>query len=449
MISGIIKNYILLIIGFISITLYLQAPKEYSYDYCTYLFLLFCIDAIYLYLKRCRYTIVNFEVFFTIAFAFVNYVYPMVFYQIDPYFSLFALDFPEDYINKGTALATIAYTFLCLGLCNKKILRRFSFTHNYGIGNNKNFALYTNYLIVAIIIALIPVILAGESNNWGVAFHIRGVLDVFLYYTLFQKFYLNRHKPFLYILKENKFFFLLVLCYMLFASLIGNRGIVIRVGSIVVLLYSVLYKEIKKKYLLVLMFIGMLFMFLFGAIRDSGSVENAVDNSVSVFSVGRDLTINNRSLYVLEEYADKHGISYGKNFLSHLLSPIPFAQSTLLYLTGWKEKDISSGYLVTADFFENTATSRESFGLGTNLVGDVYFAYGTIGIIILFYIMGFVISLLYEKAQLGSPLALLSYTIIFITAIIWTREAYFKPLQMVLWCLFLYYIIDKRAKKVS
>lgn len=438
-------NLSLFVLGLLSLVLYRMAPQSYSYNYCLYLFIIFCTDVYIIYKTRCKYTLVNFETFFTIAFAFVNYVYPMVFYQIDPYFSLFALDFPEDYINKGTAVATIAYTFLSLGLCKNKVQRCFNFSGYYDIGVNKYFTLYTNILIIAIIIALIPIMSSGTSNEWGVASHIRSILDVFVYYTLFQKLFMYRNMPFGKVFSNNRLFFILVIAYALSASLIGNRGIVIRIGSIVVLLYSVLYKDIKKLYLVFLLIFGMVFMFLFGAIRDSGSLEGAVDNSASVLSVGRDLTINNRSLYVLVDYADKNGVTYGQNFLSHLLSPIPFAQSTLLAITGWKVRDISSGNLVTDDYFDNTVTNRDSFGLGTNLVGDVYLAFGIIGVVLLFYLMGVVISNIYKKAQQGSALSLLTYSILFITAIIWTREAYFKPLQLVLWCLALYYIIEKKA----
>ena len=439
-------SYILLIVlGILSLILYGMAPQSYSYNYCLYLFLIFCVDVYIVYKERCKYTLVNFETFFTIAFAFVNYVYPMVFYQIDPYFSLFALDFPEDYINKGTAVATVAYTFLSLGLCKSNVLPRFIFGGNCDIGRNRSFTSYTNFLLIAMIIALIPMMNSGTYNDWGSASNIRLILDVFLFYTLFQKLFLYRNIPFREILNKNRLFFILVIAYALSASLIGNRGIVIRIGSIVVLLYSVLYKEIKKIYLVCFLIFGMVFMFLFGAVRDSGSIERAVENSASVFSVGRDLTINNRSLYVLVDYADKHGVTYGQNFLSHLLSPIPFAQSTLLTITGWKVRDISSGSLVTDDYFNNTATNIDSYGLGTNLVGDVYLAFGIVGVVILFYLLGLAISKIYRKAQQGSALSLLTYSILFITAIIWTREAYFKPLQLVLWCLALYYLIEKKS----
>ena len=442
---------ILIVLAVASVIFYFKAPDEYSYPYCYGYFIVFCIEAFLIIKHRCKKTLVNFEFFFTVAFAFVNHVYPIVFYQIDPYFSLFAFSFPEDYINKGTAMATIAFSFLTLGFFRYNIPAVPQFTSNHGFGDNNKLQAYSNVLLLIMILTLVAMGRAGgKVGDWGVARLIRGIVDVFVFYTVFQRFYIYRDHNFSDVIKKNKLLLILVLGYILTATLVvGNRGTMIRLGSLVILLYSFLYHNIKKKYLIVLMIGAISFLFVIGAIRDSGSVSGAVEHSSSVLSVGRDLTINNRSLYVLMEYADVHGYNYGKTFLSYLLSPIPFAQSTFLKLSGWKEKDISSGSLVTADYFDNYASAgQDTIGLGTNLVGDVYIAFGLLGVIILFYYLGVTVSYLYKRSHLDSPVALLVYSILFITAIIWTRESYFKPLQMVIWCLAIYYLFDKRKIRI-
>ncbi len=446
-----IVRTILIILTIVSVAFYYNAPDEYSYTYCYGYFLIFCVEAFFNIRYRCRKTYVSFEFFFTVAFVFVNYVYPIVFYQIDPYFSLFALSFPENYINRGTAMATIAYSSLSLGFFSYNTKEGIpSYSGNHGFGNSPNLKSFTNFLLAVMDISLIGVVMAGGNmKNWGLSAEIRGIVDVLVFYTIFQRFYIYRNNPFVDVLKSNRVFFLLIFGYILLATLSGNRSIMIRIGSLVLFMYATLFYQIKKKYLIVLMLGALSFLFVIGAIRDYNSVATAVDSSTSVLSVGRDLTINNRSLYVLMEYADVHGLSYGKNFLSHLLSPIPYAQSTLLRVTGWNLSEISSGNLVTDDFFKNNATNQDSFGLGTNLVGDVYLAYGLLGVIVLFYVLGRVVSYYYYKSYKDSPTSLLVYSILFITAIIWTREAYFKPLQLILWSLAIYYFFDKRTKRVA
>lgn len=445
-----VVRIILFILSIVSLVGYFYAPNDYSYQYCYGYFIIFCIEAFLILKYRCKNTLVNFEFFFTVAFAFVNYVYPIVFYQVNPYFSLFGLSFPEDYINKGTALASVAFSFLTIGFFRYPIIEKPTYTGNHGFGDSVNLTKFTNLLLIVMDLSLVGVVLAGgTADNWGLGKEIRGIVDAFLFYTIFQRFYVFRNHRFVNVIKQNKLFFILIFGYILLATLTGNRSIMIRIGSLTLLLYSLLYHQIKKRYLAVLMLGGLSVLFVIGAIRDQGSVSDAVDSSTSVLSVGRDLTINNRSLYVLMDYADKHGVNYGRTFLSHLLSPIPYAQSTLLKIMGWKVRDISSGNLVTDDFFENNVTSQAPYGLGTNLVGDVYLAFGLIGVIVLFYLLGKIVSYFYYKSFLDSPQSLLVYSILFITAIIWTREAYFKPLQLVLWCLAIYYFFDKKTRKVK
>lgn len=442
------SKFVLFVLAIISVIGYFYAPKDYSYSYCYGYFLVFCVEAFFIFKYRCKYTLVNFEFFFTTAFAFVNFVYPIVFYQIDPYFSLFALSFPEDYINRGTALATVAFSFLTIGFFRYDTSLSPEFSSNHGFGNNPKLKKYSNVLLAVMVLALFLQVLAGNtSGDWGFGGEIRGIVDVLVFYTIFQRLYIYRGSRLVDVIKNNIIFFFLIMGYIVTATLLGNRGIMIRIGSLTVLLYTLLYHQIKKRHVALLMIIGLSFLFVIGAIRDSGSVTYAVENSTSVLSVGRDLTINNRSLYVLMEYADKNGCNYGRTFLSHLLSPIPFAQSTFLKLTGWKVRDIASGNLVTDDYFENNVSEQDPFGLGTNLVGDVYLAFGFLGVIVLFYILGRVVSYFYYKSFRDSPVSLLVYSILFITAIIWTREAYFKPLQMILWCIAIYYFIDRKTKK--
>ena len=446
-----IVRTILIILTIVSVVFYYNAPDEYSYTYCYGYFLIFCVEAFFNIRYRCRKTYVNFEFFFTVAFVFVNYVYPIVFYQIDPYFSLFALSFPENYINRGTALATIAYSCLSMGFFRYEVKSGIPvYSSNHGFGDNPSLKTYTNVLLVVMVLSLTGVVLAGGNvNNWGFGGEIRGIVDVFVFYTIFQRFFISRNLPFINVLRNNKLFFILILGYIITATLTGNRSFMIRIGSLVLFLYATLYYQIKKRHLILLMTGALSFLFVIGALRDNNSVATAVDSSTSVLSVGRDLTINNRSLYVLMEYADVHGVSCGKNFISHLLSPIPYAQSTFLKISGWKLSDISSGNLVTDDFFNNNVTNQDSFGLGTNLVGDVYLAFGLLGVIVLFYVLGRVVSYFYYKSYKDSPTSLLVYSILFITAIIWTREAYFKPLQLILWSLAIFYFFDKRTKRVA
>lgn len=435
---------IIFILSIYSVFLYLSAPKDYSLAHCTQSFVIFCVEAFFLLNSKCKYNLLNFELLFTIGFAFVCYAYPMVYFNLDPYFSLFGLDFPEEYITKGTALATVAYSFLAYGLLKFPTIGQEAILENRNIGfSTKILTRITILLLLVMLTSLMPIVISGSYNmDWGVGSEIRGVLESFIFFTLFQKFYRNRGRDLKSLIKKDKIYFALVISYVLLSTAIGNRGNIIRIGLLLFVLFNIYIKKLSNVTVLIVMVLGIFLMYARGAVRDSGSYQNARENSVHVLDFGRDLIINNRSEYVLMDIADRRGYTYGKNFLGSLLSPIPYAQSTLLKTTRMTIEDISSGSMVTSDYFAKG--DPDSFGLGTNIVGDVYLAFGLFGVIILFYLLGYSISKISYRANLGDPIMQYIYAILLMNSVIWIRADFFKPLQMVIWGVALYYFFDRK-----
>lgn len=446
--SQISTKLVFIVCSLVAITYYYAAPVHYSYEFNYSLFIVFCIEAGLLLIQRCRRSILNFEFIFTLTFLFVNYIYPIVYYPINPYFSLFTYEYPEYYINKGTALATIAYSFLCLGLCKYQIISYHKLHRNAYIGDSlKSLKSITVILLLIMIVALIPIYLSGAYDmQWGVGSEIRGIMESLIFYTIFQIFYKNRNRSFKSIFINNRLYFILILTYVILSTAIGNRSNIIRICFLILILYNFFIKHLSSKIVLIFLVIGMIGLYVRGVYRSHETLEDAMSSSTAYLDIGRDLTINNRSLYVLMEYADEKGYTFGRNFLGSLLSPIPYAQSTLLYLTGWDKGEISSGNRVTYEYFDYHP-NQNLFGLGTNLVGDVYLAFGLMGVIVLFYILGIIISKIYHKALSGWPLYIYIYSIIIINAVIWTRSDFLKPLQMILWGIALYLIFDKKIIK--
>ena len=435
---------IFFILSIYSVFLYLSAPKYYSLAHCTQSFVIFCVEGFFLLKTKCKYNLLNFEMLFTIGFAFVCYAYPMVYYNLDPYFSLFGLDFPEVYITKGTALATVAYSFLAYGFLKYPTVEQAVTLENRNIGFSSKFLTkLTELLLLVMLVSLVPVLLSGEYDmNWGAGSEIRGVMESLIFYTLFQKFYRNRGCDLKSLIKKDKIYFALVISYVLLSTAIGNRGNIIRIGLLLFVLFNIYIKKLSNATVLIVMLLGIFLMYARGAVRDSGSYQNARENSVHILDFGRDLIINNRSEYVLMDIADRNGHTYGKNFLGSLLSSIPYAQSTLLTITGMTVEDISSGSMVTRDYFAKG--DPDSFGLGTNIVGDVYLAFGLPGVIFLFYLLGYSISKISYRANQGNPIMQYIYAILLMNSVIWIRADFFKPLQMVIWGVALYYFFDRK-----
>ena len=145
-----------------SVIHYLNAPQTYSIAHCTQSFTLFVIEAFIVIRERCKFNLLSFELPFTLGFGFVCYAYPMIYYNLDPYFSLFAFDFPEQYITKGTALASVAFSFLALGCLKCSNLPLQNVNYDSCIGSSKiKLTIITEFLLLIMIVSLIPVALSG------------------------------------------------------------------------------------------------------------------------------------------------------------------------------------------------------------------------------------------------------------------------------------------------
>jgi oligosaccharide repeat unit polymerase len=146
------------------------------------------------------------------------------------------------------------------------------------------------------------------------------------------------------------------------------------------------------------------------------------------------------------EQVDRNGVTYGANMMMNVLSAIPFAQSIFLYLTGLPLSAISSAHLVT-DLHFGSNKNPDYFGLGTNVIGDVYLAFGLFGVILLFWSLGYVLRKLYYNIYNGNTLAILVYTYFFMSAIFYTRSGYLTPTRDIVWGLGVYWLSNLRYKR--
>ena len=102
----------------ISLVFYFNAPMEYHFTFCLAINLIFLLQNV-LYFSLSRRSLVSFEFFFMFAFYFVNFVYPVVYYQTDPTFGNFRYEFNHNIISKATAIAYVAYACYMFGLSLK------------------------------------------------------------------------------------------------------------------------------------------------------------------------------------------------------------------------------------------------------------------------------------------------------------------------------------------
>lgn len=444
------SRYIIVLSAIVSFLLSLYAPKDYSYPFCIICLVIFLLCAYVMLKRNCKISIVKFEFLFTISFFFTNFAYPVIYYSVSPYFSLFHLSFPEDCINKGAALSALGYSAFCYGILLKKSETEGNFFETIpNLRINKKLLGITNVLLIMMIFFMIPSLLANDYvMDFGEGFYVKAILDSMIYCVMFVTFLRLPCSNFFSIIKSNKTFLILICVYVGMITLIGNRGMLMRIALMGVFFYITFVKNIPRKWLVFGLLGGMCLMYVVGATRDEGdTLDESLANSQSIWDIGKDLTINARSQYVLIDYADTKGKTWGATTLMNILSVIPLGQSTFLSLTGFDPNKISSALLVTMEYYDEG--DEDLIGLGTNLIGDTYVAFGFAGVIFLMFGLGRVLRMLNNKIAEGHILPILIYAIFFQDVILYCRSGILTPIRSIVWTCMLLYVFYPRLMKAN
>lgn len=427
----------------VSLLAYYLAPIGYSEVFTGVLTLVFGVSSVIVLLNNCKHTIIKFEFFFGLAFFFTNMVYTLVYYQVNPYFSLFNLPFNEDYISKGLALSTLGICSFNLGVLETNIPEFDKKNIFLDVYNSPK--LVTMILMLLFLPYMFTLVQRHEYTTEFESNLVNVVLVYLVYFSIFYIFFNSRkYSSGIRFLKANNKNVLLyfIILYLIAFLLVGSRTIPLRIILLMVLLFSVYISPVKPYKVAVLIAIGAVFMTFLGVFRSGGSYS--LSGTSSVFDFGRDLTINNRSLYVLMEHVDEKGITFGKSMLMGLLSIIPFGQRMYLLISGEPLSSISSAVLVTDLYFD--ASDDERIGLGTNIIGDVYLAFGLVGVLLLMFFLGAFVSYVYKNALCGSNLYIFIYGILFMDAIYYPRSTFLTSARALVWLYLIYYLFLNREK---
>jgi hypothetical protein len=171
--------------------------------------------------------------------------------------------------------------------------------------------------------------------------------------------------------------------------------------------------------------------------------ENA--NFTSVFDLFSDLIINNRNLYVLVDFADNVQHTHFFGMLTDIASPIPGLNRLLLDNINVPPELISGGALPTY----LALGTDSSFGVGTNMVGEAYLAFGLPGVIVFFSLIGFVINIS-KRAMSYNIYAYVLYFLFASHAVFYPRAPILYQPRNIVWALLIVFgivLIQKNTEK--
>lgn len=444
-----ILNIIFAIAAFI---LVFNAPVYYSYSFCWLIAGLFIFQNLIYFIFRRDRDIVGFEFIFMIAFWFTNFVYPLFYFQTDPTFSVFAWTFNQNVISKATAIANLGYSFYLVGLSFFE-LRKFEFSvyevdENLESTSRKVFyitIIFFGFYIMSGGMKMLSDVYRGDGSleQQGISsyfymmfFSSSILLTMFLFNKSIQK-------------KYRLSYIVLTALIILLFMIIGSRTLPLAIGLAALISFNnYKYKIPVSTFLLLIIAGAVLMTFVVFARTISFSEENYLQNAfantqiTTFWDFGSDLIVNNRNLYTLVDFADSFGHTYGLTMLGGFLSPVPFLQGFVCNTFGIPPDFISSATFNT--FLEVGADS--SWGLGSNLVADAYLAFGFVGVISMFLMLG----LLIGKSKFASSNSIywnVFYFFMVSNSIYMLRSGFFDNFRYIVWALLTVFFLNIKLKK--
>lgn len=436
----------------LSLLLFLFAPAKYNLLFCNVITIIFLIQTIPFIIKISKGNFVNFYTIFFFSYFFINFFYPTILYPINPeYFSVFRYFFNVDYINKGTALALLSSSSFILGVNSLKssyIINSRQKTSNSFYYDHKATTLSTIVLFLLFVFTVGRNFLAGDfTGHSAISLYILQLLQssFILSSVIFIKYFKYQ--------KHRKLFYSTALAYIILFLSIGDRGPGMFLILIIISLYAFYIKKIKFKYLLPVAIVGVLLMHFIGLGRttdyssaegniirrgmDKGESETFIE---SMYNATESFVVNTRNLYVGIEYVDNNGLNWGETMYISFLAVIPFGQTLFSTITGVNPKG-------SASFFtELVFGEAPPYGLGTNLVADVYISFGLIGVVFLFILFGYFVEFFRNKTISNrSFFSVLTYFSLVYFSVSFPRNGLFMPLKFIIWT-FVIYLLLRRFK---
>lgn len=386
----------------------------------------------------------DFDTMFFISFYFVCFFFPVFVYPYDQTrYWMFSYAYNENLISKATALCLLGITSYMTGnVLFPKMVRQKQ-------RRSKEIGFHTHILCFISIVTFILYIATGGytqlmnlyQGNGETASGISTYFFIMTYVCMFciviawnYNSYIVYNKFKLSTIPKLEIFYVVI--FILFMAYAGSRGKIMNIILIALGTYSLLFKPIPLKKVIILSIVGIGVMFGLVLYRSGGS-----ENYGQFADIVMDLMINSRNNYAAMEIADKQGFTYGLSLLSYILAAVPFAQNIIFTIFNIDPAIASSSMIITIDALGHPT----SLGFGTTIIADLYLAFGAPGVVIMMFALGCFISYLTQCARYNIY-ALISYGIMIAYSVFLPRGEFFFPARALIWSLVIVNLIRSIAR---
>lgn len=226
-----------------------------------------------------------------------------------------------------------------------------------------------------------------------------------------------------YFIKCNKLFISEWVLISVLLYLSGNRNEMLLIVLPLVIAFSICIKKISNKVILIALVIGAFFMVVSGLTRQEGVITFS-GNELDLLSFTRDFAPLAYNTDFLISYTDMNGYLFFKDIPATLLSGIPVIGPMII-------NSISSLTDFAASAVLTTESAGTFSGMGTSLVGDLYYTAGIIWVIVFMYIFGYTMSKLYYSEKSIGIYKLSFYSFMVANSIYYVRSAWAFPITII------------------
>ena len=404
-----ILNIILL---FVAILLVAFAPEKYSYEFCCWILGLTLVSGVFNLRKSIQNNgLVHFNTFFIPSLILMNFLHAVFLYSsAGEIFSVFNFHYNHGIICYSIAVGFLAMqlyflTYNCYSVYYKK-----KKTKKKSFYINDNIALLTQVLAFGSIAGIVIYSFFILDFQGGIE-HIyprllvlvESVVMLSLLFSFYKLSDYNNSFKLKDILNANKLNVVLLGAFTLTLMYLGARG-----GLIFLLLFAAsIYRDYIRQIGLFAKTVGViLFFFAFfimsimtltriGDVNFSTAspvevvqkgIEILQESPQSIFILFTDFIVNNRNLYVGVDYPSTYGLLWGQSYVPYIFSPVPMGGTFFSELiTGKPIDEVNTGAIITN-------LGGADYGLGTNLIGDLYMNLGLFGVLVGLFLLGKIVA---------------------------------------------------------
>ena len=344
----------------------------------------------------------------------------------------------DDIKAQSADLQMMAYSIFLIGCsrANKKSQKKTKH-ESVKLTNNVNYNIFVKVLSIILFLILLYDYKTGIFNSWfyynnteyidfedrnqGLG-HITCLLLALTASEITRLRNLGVNNLFSFIKCVNKLYlveWIFVSC-LLYAT--GNRNEMLLILLPLLVAYSICIKPIRNKTLLIFGTLGILLMVIVSTTRqgDSGvSIEGATFNLLS-FTI--DFASLGFNCNYLVGYTDQHGPTFFAGLWGQILSGIPYIGPVILNIFQIKGPVASSTL--------TTEAAGTISGMGTSLIGDLYYCGGLIWVLVFMFFLGYIMSYIYYSDKKINTYVLMFYSYMVANSIYYIRSQWAFPITI-------------------